>query len=132
MSKLLLLLRLVAAGILLQTLFFKFTGAEESVFIFSQLGVEPWGRVFSGIVELFAAGLLLYQPTAAIGAIVASNVMIGAVLSHIFFLGIEVQADGGLLFGLACTVLMSSLVIVVLLKKDLICWFQFVKGKLVQ
>ena len=42
------LLQLVAAGILLQTLFFKFTGAEESVYIFTTLGVEPWGRIRVG------------------------------------------------------------------------------------
>src|SRR5688500_10699247 len=60
-------LQLVAAGILLQTLFFKFTGAAESVYIFTTLGMEPWGRIGSGVAELVAAALLLYPPTAAIG-----------------------------------------------------------------
>ena len=53
------LLQLGVAGILLQTLFFKFTGAEESVYIFSTVGrflniagVEPWGRIGSGVLEL--------------------------------------------------------------------------------
>ncbi|MCB0312144.1 MAG: DoxX family protein, partial [Calditrichaeota bacterium] len=63
------LLRLVAAAILLQTLFFKFTGAEESVKIFSALGVEPWGRIGTGMMELLAAVLLLVPRTAAIGAL---------------------------------------------------------------
>ena len=62
-------LQLAAAGILLQTLFFKFTGAEESVYIFTTLGAEPWGRIGSGIVELIASGLLLVPATASLGAL---------------------------------------------------------------
>lgn len=97
--------QVVAAVILLQTLFFKFTGAEESRFIFATLGVEPWGRIASGIVELVAAVLLLGPRTAAIGAALAAGVMAGAIFSHLFVLGIEVQGDGGLLFTLALVVL---------------------------
>jgi uncharacterized membrane protein YphA (DoxX/SURF4 family) len=94
------LLRLVAAGILLQTLFFKFTGAEESKYIFSTLGVEPWGRIGSGVVELVAAILILIPRTTTIGALLALGTMSGAILSHLAFLGIEVKNDRGLLFGL--------------------------------
>lgn len=101
--------RIVAAVILLQTLFFKFLGAEESVFIFSQLGIEPWGRIASGVVELAAATLLLIPRTAWVGALIASAVMTGAILSHLFVLGIVVQNDSGLLFLLAITVLVCSL-----------------------
>ena len=94
------ILRLAAAGILLQTLFFKFTGAEESVYIFSTLGAEPWGRYLSGIMELVASLLLLYSRTVWLGALIAMGVMAGAIMSHLFVLGIEVMGDGGLLFGL--------------------------------
>ncbi len=96
--------QLVAAAILLQTLFFKFTGAEESRFIFSTLGVEPWGRFASGGIELVAALLLLVPRTAAAGAALALGVMAGALLAHLSLLGIEVQGDGGLLFVLALVV----------------------------
>jgi len=102
-------LRLVAAVILLQTLFFKFTGAEESKYIFSTLGVEPWGRLGSGVVELVAAILLLIPRTTTIGAIIALGTMSGAILSHLVFLGIEVKGDRGLLFGLALTIFAASL-----------------------
>src|SRR5436190_11678392 len=107
-------LQLAAAGILLQTLFFKFTGSEESVYIFTTLGVEPWGRIATGILELVASVLLLVPVTAPIGAALALGVMAGAILSHLTFLGIEVKGDGGLLFGLALFVLLSSAVVLTL------------------
>ncbi|MFN0060332.1 MAG: DoxX family protein [Planctomycetota bacterium] len=93
--------RLVVAGIFLQTLFFKFTASEESVYIFTTLGVEPWGRIASGIVELAAAVLLLMPKTVWFGALLALGAMSGAILSHVTRLGIVVQDDGGLLFSLA-------------------------------
>lgn len=99
-------LRLVAAAILAQTLFFKFSGAEESVWIFSQLGLEPFGRIASGVAELICALLLIFPKTAWIGAILGIGVMGGAILSHLFVLGIQVKGDGGLLFGLAVLVLL--------------------------
>ena len=94
--KILLLLRLIAAGILLQTLFFKFTGASESKFIFSTLGIEPWGRWFSGFAELVASILLLVPVTQLLGAGMALGVMLGALASHVLILGVVVQNDGGL------------------------------------
>jgi hypothetical protein len=93
--------QLAAAVILLQTLFFKFTGAPESVYIFSTLGAEPWGRLGSGVVELVAAGLLLWPRFAAFGALLGLGVMGGAIISHLTKLGIVVQDDGGTLFILA-------------------------------
>jgi len=101
MKTLIWIVRIVAAAILLQTLYFKFTGAEESVYIFSTLGMEPYGRIGSGIGELIAAVLILVPRTTLIGAIMGSGVMIGALFSHLFVLGIEVQNDGGVLFTLA-------------------------------
>src|SRR5919106_5071986 len=104
-------LQLTVAGILLQTLFFKFPGAEESVYIFSALGAEPWGRIGSGVVELIAAVLLLIPSTVTVGAIISVGVASGAILSHLTKLGIVVKDDGGLLFPLAVTVFISSAII---------------------
>ena len=100
-------LRLVPAIILLQTLFFKFTGAPESVYIFAELGAEPWGRILSGVVELVAAILLIMPRTAWAGAGLGVGVMSGALLSHLFVLGIEVQGDGGLLFTMGVIVFVT-------------------------
>jgi hypothetical protein len=113
------ILQLLAAGILLQTLFFKFTGAEESVYIFTTLGMEPWGRIGSGVAELIAAALLIYPRTAAIGAAMAIGVMSGAILSHLTRLGIVVKDDGGLLFVLAVTVFAASAVVLVMRRSQL-------------
>jgi uncharacterized membrane protein YphA (DoxX/SURF4 family) len=98
------ILRLTASAILLQTLFFKFLGAEESIYIFSTLGLEPYGRIGSGIVELIAALLIMIPRTTLLGALLGIGVMIGAILSHLLVLGIEVKNDGGLLFTLAIIV----------------------------
>jgi hypothetical protein len=100
--------RLLAAGILLQTLFFKFTAAPESVYIFSKVGAEPWGRIGSGVVELITAVLLLIPAYAWLGALLGIGIGLGAVISHLTVLGIEVQGDRGLLFALAITVLLCS------------------------
>ncbi len=97
-------IRIIAAAILVQTLFFKFTGSEESVYIFETLGVEPWGRWAAGLAELATAVLLLVPRTAWLGAALGVGVMLGAIGSHLTRLGIVVQDDGGLLFGLAVLV----------------------------
>ncbi|OXB22793.1 DoxX family protein [Flavobacterium tructae] len=102
-------LRIIAAGILLETLFFKFSGAEESIYIFSTLGIEPYGRIGSGIAELVVAILILIPKTTWIGALGGCGVMAGAILSHLFVLGISVQNDGGLLFLLALITLLCCL-----------------------
>lgn len=115
------LLQITVAVILLQTLFFKFTGAEESVYIFSTVGravgvasFEPWGRIGSGVFELLAAILLLIPATVSLGAGLTIGVMAGAIASHLLFLGIEVKGDGGLLFALAVTAFAGSAVVLVL------------------
>lgn len=97
-------LRIVAAVILGQTLFFKFSGAEESRYIFGALGVEPWGRYAAGVSELLAVILLLLPRTAALGALLGLGVMAGALMAHLAVLGIEIQGDGGTLFYLALLV----------------------------
>ncbi len=104
-------LRIAAAGILLQTLFFKFTGAPESIYIFETVGLEPFGRYASGITELFAAIFLLIPRFNWLGSLLALGVMSGAILSHLTVLGIEVKGDGGLLFALAIVVFISSVIL---------------------
>lgn len=111
--------QVVVAAILAQTLFFKFTAAPESVYIFSTLGLEPWGRIGSGLAELIAVVLLLVPATAALGALVALGVIVGALASHLGPLGIEVQGDGGLLFALACVVFAGSAIVLWLRRRDL-------------
>lgn len=112
-------LQLVIAVILAQTLFFKFTAAPESVHIFTTLGLEPVGRIGSGIAELVATVLLLIPATAAIGALLALGVIAGAIASHLGPLGIEVLGDGGLLFALACVVFAASATVLFLRRRDL-------------
>ena len=102
-------LQLLAAGILGQTLFFKFSGAPESVYIFETLGAEPWGRLGSGVVELLTVLLLLRARTAALGGLLAAGVMVGALGAHLTKLGIEVEGDGGTLFALACVTFVAGL-----------------------
>jgi putative oxidoreductase len=99
--------RLTAAAILVQTLFFKFTGAPESVYIFTKVGMEPVGRYGSGVVELIAAVLLLSPALAWLGALLGLGVISGAILCHLTVLGIEVQGDHGLLFVLAVVVFIT-------------------------
>lgn len=105
--------------ILLQTLYFKFTGAEESVYIFTKIGLEPWGRYASGVAELFAAILLLFPRTTAVGGLLAAGVMVGAIGSHLTRLGIVVQDDGGLLFALAVVVLVCATLATVIHRRQL-------------
>jgi uncharacterized membrane protein YphA (DoxX/SURF4 family) len=114
-----LVLRLLAAAILLQTLRFKFGAHPESVALFTKLGVEPWGRIFTGVVELIAGVLLIIRPTAIFGAFLAIGLMFGAIASHLFVIGIQSAGDGGQLFILACIVLLAAAVILLLYRKDL-------------
>jgi putative oxidoreductase len=109
--------RILAALIMLQTLFFKFTAAEESVFIFSTIGIEPWGRILAGVLELVASVLLLANRTAFQGALLGIALMAGAVMIHLTLLGIEVQGDRGYLFALAVIVLFCC-VVVLFSRKD--------------
>jgi hypothetical protein len=116
-------LQIVAAAILGQTLFFKFTAAPESVHIFRVLGMEPWGRIGTGVAELVAVVLLLAPRTAALGALLAIGLMGGAIVSHATKLGIAVvvggESDGGLLFALAVVTLVASAIVVALRRFEL-------------
>jgi hypothetical protein len=106
------IIKLIAVFILLQTLYFKFTGAEESVYIFSTLGAEPYGRIGSGVVELIASILILIPRTTLLGALIGLGTMTGAILSHLFILGIVVKNDGGTLFILAIITLICYAILV--------------------
>lgn len=101
--------RILAAFIMLQTLFFKFTGAEESIYIFSKLCMEPWGRFGTGIAELMASCLLLIPRTTWLGAVIGAGSMSGAIFFHLTRLGIEIMGDGGQLFIYALVTLVSCI-----------------------
>ena len=113
------ILRIVPAVILLQTLFFKFTAAPESVTIFSQLGIEPWGRIGTGLAELVAAVLLLIPRTTVTGAVLTVLLMAGALGSHVTHLGFA--GDMGSLAALAFISLACSLAVAVRFREELIC-----------
>ena len=113
------ILRITAGVILLQTLYFKFTGAPESVYIFTRVHAEPWGRIGSGVMELVASILLLTPRFTWLGALLAAGATAGAILSHLTLLGIEVQGDKGLLFALAIIVFVSSLITLYLHRKHI-------------
>lgn len=107
------ILKLIAVIILLQTLYFKFTGAEESIYIFTKLGIEPFGRIGSGIVELIASVLILIPRTTLLGALLGAGTMLGAIFSHLFVLGIIVKNDGGELFILAIITLLCCTILII-------------------
>lgn len=118
-------LQILAAVILAQTLFFKFTGAPESVYIFQTLGMEPWGRFAAGSAELAAVVLLLVPRTAVYGALLSVVVITGALGAHLTKLGIAIQApgqpsDGGLLFGLAIAVLVSGALVAIIRRRQIL------------
>lgn len=113
------ILKLTAAIIMLQTLYFKFSGAEESVYIFSQLGLEPYGRIGIAVMELIASLLILWPKTTVYGAVLAMGLMAGALFSHFTTLGIEVQGDGGLLFIYALLVFFSAAILVFIYRHQL-------------
>ena len=113
--------RAATAVILLQTLFFKFTAAPESVYIFSTLGLEPEGRIGSGVVELIAAILILMPRTVAYGAGLSLAVITGAIFSHLTKLGIALPLvdDHGELFALAVVVFVCSRTTLVLHRESI-------------
>lgn len=87
------ILRLVAAVIMIQTLYFKFTGHPQSVALFTQLGMEPWGRIGTGVMELIASILILYPRTTGWGAALGMGLMGGALFFHLTKLGIVFDGD---------------------------------------
>src|SRR5690242_4075742 len=111
------ILRIIAAVIMLQTLYFKFTAQPESIYIFTTVGMEPWGRILTGAGELVASVLLLLPRTVVFGAILSILLMAGAIMTHVLILGIEVMGDHGQLFAYACFVFASSLILLFIHKE---------------
>ncbi len=109
----------VPAVILLQTLYFKFSAAPESVYIFSTLGLEPYGRIGLGIMELIVAILILVPKTTWLGALLGIGIMSGALFSHLTKLGIVVQNDGGTLFILAVITFVFCVILLWKNRKDI-------------
>lgn len=111
--------RLVAAIIMAQTLYFKFSASPESMYIFSHVGMEPWGRVGVGVLELIASILILINVTAWLGAMLAAGLMAGAILMHLLLLGIVIMDDHGQLFVYAVVVMICSLFVLLYNKEKI-------------
>jgi putative oxidoreductase len=122
-------LRVLIAIIYVQTLYYKFTAHPESVYIFSKLGLEPFGRIGLGITELITALLIVLPATMIYGSVLSVGIISGAVFAHLFILGIEVEGDGGKLFYLALTVLIASILLLFLNKTLLIEKLNAIKNK---
>lgn len=118
-KNLLLLLRIIVAIILIQTLWFKFTAHPDSVYIFTKVGIEPYGRIGTGIMELIAGILLIVPRTVWAGAGLTVGIIGGAIFSHLTLLGIEVNGDGGSLFYMAVFTFISSLFILWIYRFDI-------------
>lgn len=114
--------RIAIAVILLQTLYFKFTAQPESVVLFTKLGVEPWGRIGTGILELITGILILIPSFAALGALMSLGLMAGAIASHLLVIGIESDNDGGQLFMLAVIVFTLSAIVLYLRRNEIPAW----------
>lgn len=121
--------RLIAAVIMLQTLYFKFTASPESVYIFTTVGMEPWGRIGVGALEAVASVLLLLTSTAWLGAGLALGLMAGAVGMHFTLLGIEVMGDGGYLFFLALAVAICSAFVLWVDQQKVLTFLGRMRGK---
>jgi uncharacterized membrane protein YphA (DoxX/SURF4 family) len=104
----------IAAGIMIETLFFKFTAAPESVYIFRRMSTEPWWRWGQGIGELFASVCLLVPRLHWMGGILTTGAMLAAILSHLTWLGYFIMGDHGLLFGMALATFTCGLTALVL------------------
>jgi len=112
------ILRLAVAIILVQTLRFKFTAHPDSVYIFKTIGLEPIGRIITGISELIAGVLLLIPKTVWIGAFLTMGIIGGAIVMHLTKLGIEINNDHGTLFITAVVTFILNALLVYIYRKD--------------
>ena len=113
------MLRLLAAVIFLQTLYFKFTGHPQSVALFTQLGMEPWGRIGTGVLELIASILILYPRTTGWGAALGLGLMGGALFFHLTKLGIVFDGDA-VLFIYALITFVCCLILFIIYRKQVL------------
>lgn len=122
--------QVIAAGILAQTLYFKFTGAPETVALFEVIGLGTPGRLGTGVAELAAAVLLLIPRTAALGGLLSLGVISGAIMGHLTKLGISIDPvalgnpaleplKGPTLFGLAVIVFAASAIVVAIRRREI-------------
>lgn len=111
-------LRIAISIIYLQTLYFKFTGHPDSVYIFSELGLEPYGRIGVGVIELIVSILLLINKTKLLSIIVSLGIITGAIASHLLVIGITIKEDHGGLFTLAIIIFTLNIVLIYLHKTD--------------
>ena len=116
------LLRILAALIMLQTLYFKFTANPQSVKLFTELGMEPWGRIGTGVFELIASILILIPRTTVFGAALGLGLMSGAIYFHLTKLGIYFDGDP-VLFIYALTVFVCCAALLIIYRKDLLTIF---------
>ena len=116
-AKLFLFFRIVIAVVLFQTLYFKFTGHPDSVYIFSKINLEPVGRIGIGVLELLAGILILTRRYSWAGALMTFAMMGGAIGMHLNTLGIVIKDDNGLLFGLAVLLLVLSSIVLIAQRK---------------
>lgn len=114
------IIAIIIALLILQTLFYKFTAAPESVYIFEKIGLGAVGRIGIGIIELITAVLLVNKKTSLIGAILSVGVISAAIFFHLTILGIEVMNDKGLLFYMAIAVFVLSVLILMINKKEVV------------
>ena len=104
---------------MIETLFFKFTAAPESVYIFSKMGTAPWMRWVQGIWELLASIGLLWPRLRWAGGILTTGAMAAAILSHLTWLGFSVQNDYGLLFGMAIVTFACGVTVMTLYREHI-------------
>lgn len=123
------ILRLIAVFLMVQSLFFKFSAAPESVYIFSTLNMEPWGRIATGVVELVASALILVPRTTWMGGLVGAGTMAGAIFFHLTKLGIEVNGDRGQLFLYAVITFVSCVLIVFIERSKIITVYQSLSSR---
>ena len=114
-----LFIRIIIAVLLIQTLYFKFTAHPDSVYIFSQIGLEPYGRIGIGIMELITAILILNPKSIWLGSLLSIGIISGAIFMHLTKLGIEINNDGGVLFYMALIILLLSIVLLISNRKSI-------------
>ncbi len=108
----------IAAMLLLMAAAMKFLGDPGSVEVFMRLGMDPAGRYLIAAIELMAAMLLL-SPFAALGSVIATGVMCGAIIAHVTQLGLVVNDDGGRLFGMLVVVLVCVGYVLISRRKEI-------------
>lgn len=115
-----LILKITIAVIMIQSLFFKFSGAQESIDLFTKLAGkrEAFFRIGIGILELITSIILFVPQKTWLGASLSLGIMSGAVLSHLTILGVAHHNDGGALFFCALLALVSSSILLYLHRKE--------------